>query len=103
LVRTGEDTARHAGLSQMLIDMKSSGLTVRGIKDLVGNSHFNEVFFDDVFVPDAMMIGQEGDGWRQVGAELAFERSGPERYLSSFRLFVEFVRAVGETPTQAEK
>jgi hypothetical protein len=103
LVRTGEDSARHAGLSQMIVDMKTPGLTVRGIKDLVGNSHFNEVFFDDVFVPDSMLIGGEGDGWRQVGAELAFERSGPERFLSSFRLFIEFIRAVGESPSEAEK
>ncbi len=103
LVRTGEDDTRHAGLTQLLIDLKSDGLTIRPIADLVGHSHFNEVFFDDVFVPDSMLIGSEGEGWRQVTAELAYERSGPERYLSSFRLFVEFVRAVGETPTEAEE
>jgi len=102
LVRTGEDSARHAGLTQFLIDLKTPGLTVRPIVDLVGQSHFNEVFFDDVLVPDGMMIGGEGDGWRQVTAELAYERSGPERYLSSLRLFLEFVRAVGETPSEAE-
>jgi alkylation response protein AidB-like acyl-CoA dehydrogenase len=103
LVRTGDDDTRHAGLTQLLIDLKSDGLTIRPIQDLVGHSHFNEVFFDDVFVPDSMLIGGEGEGWRQVTAELAYERSGPERYLSSFRLFVEFVRAVGETPTEAEE
>ncbi|HXL99802.1 MAG TPA: acyl-CoA dehydrogenase family protein [Rhizomicrobium sp.] len=102
LVRTGEDSARHAGLTQMLVDLKTPGLTVRPIVDLVGQSHFNEVFFDDVFVPDGMVIGGEGDGWRQVTAELAYERSGPERYLSSLRLFLEFVRAVGDKPSEAE-
>jgi hypothetical protein len=76
---------------------------VRPIVDLVGNSHFNEVFFDDVLVPESMMIGGEGDGWRQVTAELAYERSGPERYLSSLRLFLEFVRAVGDKPSEAER
>ncbi|MGH6870053.1 MAG: acyl-CoA dehydrogenase family protein [Rhizomicrobium sp.] len=103
LVRTGEDSSRHAGLTQFLIDLKSPGLTVRPIVDLVGHSHFNEVFFDDVLVPDNMMIGGDGDGWRQVTAELAYERSGPERYLSSLRLFLEFIRAVGEAPDEAEQ
>jgi alkylation response protein AidB-like acyl-CoA dehydrogenase len=103
LVRTGEDSARHAGLTQFLIDLKTPGLTVRPIVDLVGNTHFNEVFFDDVVVPENMMIGGEGDGWRQVTAELAYERSGPERYLSSLRLFLEFVRAVGDKPSEAEQ
>jgi alkylation response protein AidB-like acyl-CoA dehydrogenase len=103
LVRTAEDSSRHAGLTQFLVDLKTPGLTVRPIVDLVGNSHFNEVFFDDVLVPESMMIGGEGDGWRQVTAELAYERSGPERYLSSLRLFLEFVRAVGDKPSEAEQ
>jgi alkylation response protein AidB-like acyl-CoA dehydrogenase len=103
LVRTGEGSERHAGLSQLLIDMKSPGVTVKPIANLTGESHFNEVFLDEVFVPESMLIGAEGDGWRQVGAELAYERSGPERYLSSIRVFLEFLRVVGETPTEAER
>lgn len=103
LVRTSDSESRHGGLSQIIIDLKSDGLTVRPIPDIAGATHFNEVFFDDVFVPDANLIGAEGDGWKQVNAELAFERSGPERYLSSLRLFLEFLRMVGETPTEAEK
>ena len=104
LVRTSEEQSRHAGLTQLLIDVRSSeGLTVRPIEDLAGNTHFNEVFFDDVFVPDSMVVGRPGDGWMQVGAELAFERSGPERYLSSLRLFLEFLRRCGDAPTEAEK
>jgi len=104
LVRTSEEQSRHAGLTQLMIDVKSSeGLTVRPIEDLAGNTHFNEVFFDDVFVPDSMVVGRPGDGWMQVGAELAFERSGPERYLSSLRLFLEFLRRCGDAPTEAEK
>ncbi len=103
LVRTGENSERHAGLTQFLIDLKTPGITVRPIVDLVGHSHFNEVFFDDVLVPENMMIGGDGDGWRQVTAELAYERSGPERYLSSLRLFLEFIRAVGETPSEASR
>ena len=103
LVRTGDAEQRHAGLSQLLVDMKSPGLTVKPIANLTGESHFNEVFFDDVFVPDAMLIGAEGDGWRQVGAELAYERSGPERYLSSIRVLLEFLRVVGDKPSEAER
>ena len=103
LVRTGEAEMRHAGLSQIIVDMKSEGLTVKPIANLTGESHFNEVFFDDVFVPDDMLVGREGDGWRQVGAELAFERSGPERYLSSIRLILEFLRVVGEAPSETER
>jgi len=103
LVRTGDAEQRHAGLSQLLIDMKSDGVTVKPIANLTGESHFNEVFLDGVFVPEDMLIGAEGDGWRQVGAELAYERSGPERYLSSIRLFLEFLRVVGPEPSEAER
>jgi hypothetical protein len=103
LVRTGDAEQRHAGLSQLLVDMKSPGLTVKPIANLTGESHFNEVFFDDVFVPENRLIGAEGGGWAQVGAELAYERSGPERYLSSIRLFLEFLRVVGDKPSEAER
>jgi acyl-CoA dehydrogenase len=103
LVRTGDAEQRHAGLSQLLVDMKSPGLTAKPIANLTGESHFNEVFLDDVFVPEAMLIGAEGEGWQQVGAELAYERSGPERYLSSMRVFLEFLRVVGDKPTEAER
>jgi alkylation response protein AidB-like acyl-CoA dehydrogenase len=104
LVRTSEGETRHTGLTQMIVDVKNSpGLTVRPIEDMAGNTHFNEVFFDDVFVPHERVVGRPGDGWMQVGAELAFERSGPERYLSSLRLFLEFLRMVGDNPTEAER
>lgn len=103
LVRTsGETDARHEGLSQFLIDLKGPGITVRPIADLLGEEHFNEVFFQDAFVPDEMLIGQEGEGWRQVTAELALERSGPERYLSSHRLLEAFVQATGAEASESE-
>jgi alkylation response protein AidB-like acyl-CoA dehydrogenase len=84
---------KHEGLSQFLVDLGSPGITIRPIIDLAGEHHFNEVVFQDAFVPEDMRVGAEGDGWRQVTTELAFERSGPERYLSSFALVVELVRA----------
>jgi alkylation response protein AidB-like acyl-CoA dehydrogenase len=71
---------------------------VRPIVDLVGDAHFSEVFFDDAFVPDGDLLGPEGAGWKQVTSELSLERSGPERYLSSFALFVELLRAAGPAP-----
>lgn len=83
---------KHDGLTQFLVDLSLPGITIRPIKDLAGNSHFNEVVFEDVFVPENMLVGSEGTGWAQVSAELAFERSGPERYLSSYLLMKELIR-----------
>ncbi len=84
LVRTsGTIDDRHAGLSQLIVDLKSPGVTVRPIEDLAGDAHFAEVFFEDVDLAQDALIGAEGQGWHQVTAELAFERSGPERIYSS--------------------
>ena len=93
-MRTGERAAnRHEGMSQFLIDMQTPGMTVRPIINQLGEHDFNEVTFDDVRVPHENLIGTEGEGWKQVGAELAFERSGPERYLSSTQLLLEMLDA----------
>ncbi len=104
LVRTGEKSEnRHGGMSQFLVDMKNPGLTVRPIVNQLGEHDFNEVTFDDVLVPHDHLIGGEGQGWQQVGAELAFERSGPERYLSSSQLLLEMLDAAdADDPRQAE-
>ncbi len=84
LVRTsGGPDDRHAGLSQLIVPLKTPGVSVRPIRDLAGDEHFNEVFFEDVELPADALIGEEGQGWVQVTAELAFERSGPERIYSS--------------------
>jgi alkylation response protein AidB-like acyl-CoA dehydrogenase len=99
LVRTsGSADDRHAGLSQLLIDLSNPAVTVRPIVNLAGDAEYNEVSFVDAFVPETMLIGNEGEGWAQVMSELAYERSGPERYLSSMQLFVELVRAAGPEP-----
>jgi alkylation response protein AidB-like acyl-CoA dehydrogenase len=77
LLRTsGTSEDRHAGLSQLIIDLKAPGVAVRPIVDLTGDAHFAEVFFDNVELPADALIGREGEGWKQVTAELAFERSG---------------------------
>jgi alkylation response protein AidB-like acyl-CoA dehydrogenase len=88
-------------LSQLLVTMDTPGITVRPVIDLTGAHDFNEVFFDDVLLPHDALIGAEGEGWKQVTAELSLERSGPERYLSSFALFVELMRWAGPEPDAA--
>lgn len=103
LVRTSGTTEdRQKGLSQLIVDLKLPGVTVRPITDLSGDSHFCEVFFDNVQLGETALIGGEGKGWEQVTAELAFERSGPERLYSSIVLFDEwlaFIRTkAGRTP-----
>src|SRR5436309_2461541 len=97
--RTHHDPAKkHEGLTQFLVDTKLAGITMSPIIDLAGSHHFNMVVFEDVFVPEDMRVGEEGAGWKQVTTELAFERSGPERYLSSFALLLELVREVSKDP-----
>ena len=93
LVRTSppEEGKRHSGLSQLIVDLHADGVTIRPIPLLTGAHHFNEVVFDDVFVPDDMVLGDVGSGWGQVTGELAFERSGPERFLSTFPLLAALV------------
>jgi alkylation response protein AidB-like acyl-CoA dehydrogenase len=92
LVRT-EPVAqdRHAGLTQFIVELPASGVRIRPIRLLTGEHHFNEVVLQDVFVPDSRVLGAPGDGWRQVTSELAMERSGPERILSTFPLLAAAV------------
>ncbi len=99
LLRTsGQREDRQRGLSQLVVDLKSPGLTIRPIINLYGKHDWNEVVFSDCFVPDSMMLGEEGDGWLQVTSELAHERSGPERFLTNFHVLTELARLVGRQP-----
>ena len=99
LVRTGPaEPDRHSGLSQVILDLKAPGVSIRPIRNLAGHNDFNEMVLDDVFLGDDMMVGQPGDGWKQVTSELAFERSGPERFLSTYRLLTALVDRGGEAP-----
>ncbi len=86
-----DESNRHAGLSQFIVELDSPGVQIRPIPLLTGAHHFNEVVFDRVFVPDDMVLGEVGAGWRQVTSELAFERSGPERFLSTYPLLAALV------------
>lgn len=97
---SGSPNDRHGGTSQLLVDLKAPGITIRPITDLTGAKHFNEVVFEDAFVPSSALIGEMGNGWHQVTSELAYERSGPERFLSSFVLFAELVRVLRDHPSE---
>ncbi|MDP3549067.1 MAG: acyl-CoA dehydrogenase family protein [Novosphingobium sp.] len=105
LVRTsGTGADRQAGLSQLIVDLHAPGVTIRPITDLTGDAHFAEVFFDNVQLADDALVGQEGDGWAQCTAELAFERSGPERIYSSVVLldaWIAHLQAVGRRDADA--
>ena len=97
LVRTsGSPQDRNRGLSQVIIDLAAPGVTVRAIRDLTGDAHFNEITLEDVLIPAENLLGEEGHGWQQVLAELAYERSGPERLLSSMVLVEEWLTYLRE-------
>jgi alkylation response protein AidB-like acyl-CoA dehydrogenase len=87
---------RHAGLSQFIVDLHAPGITIKPILSMGGDHHFNEVHLDDVFIPDNRVLGNVGDGWRQVTAELAYERSGPERLLSTYPLLAAAAQSMAD-------
>jgi alkylation response protein AidB-like acyl-CoA dehydrogenase len=74
LARTDAEAPKHKGITYFLVDMKSPGITIRPLREITGDNLFNEVFFDDVFVPDEMVVGQVNDGWRLARTTLANER-----------------------------
>ncbi len=103
LVRTEKASEnRHAGLSQFVVDLADSNVTITGIQNLSGDRDFKQVFFEDVFFPDENVVGEAGNGWEQVMSELGYERSGPERFLSAYRVLLEFVREVEGNPDPAQ-
>ncbi|HUN59323.1 MAG TPA: acyl-CoA dehydrogenase family protein [Candidatus Binataceae bacterium] len=100
LCRTSDNpSARQQGLSQLLVPLDAPGLTIRPIINMAGAHDFNELLFEDVSVPADALLGKEGEGWNQVISELAFERSGPERFLSSFVLLEAFAEQARKQPS----
>ena len=89
---------RHPAMSQFVMELKAPGVEIRPIRLLSGHHHFNEVVMNDVFVPDYMLLGTEGEGWNQVIGELAYERSGPERFLSTYPVLAALVERGGTRP-----
>jgi alkylation response protein AidB-like acyl-CoA dehydrogenase len=103
MAKAGEETDRHAGATQFLVDLKNSPrIAVTPVINLLGEHHFNQVFLTDLFVPDDCLLGEEGSGWQQVTSELGFERSAPDRFLVLFALLKEMVRLAGPDPSPAE-
>jgi len=100
LCRTGPGTGRE-GLSQLLVDLATPGIRINPIEDMAGQRHFNEVVFEDVLLAPTALIGEEGRGWAQAMAELSLERSGPERFLSTYPLLAELVHILGGQPSEA--
>jgi alkylation response protein AidB-like acyl-CoA dehydrogenase len=100
LFRTSAPTKenRRHGLTQFLVDMKSPGIAVNPIYQMTGQHDFNEVVFDDTFVPDDHVLGELDGAWKQATSELAYERSGPERFLETYYVLAELVRALGPKP-----
>src|SRR5712692_3840423 len=100
LFRTSAPTKenRRHGLTQFLVDMKTPGIKVNPIGQLTGKAEFNEVVFQDAFVADDHMLGEIDGAWKQATSELAYERSGPERFLETYYVLTELVRALGEEP-----
>ncbi len=100
LFRTAPPTKenRRHGLTQLLVDMKAPGITVNPIIQMTGQHDFNEVVFDDVFMTEDHVLGEIDGAWKQATSELAYERSGPERFLETFYVMIELIRALGDAP-----
>jgi acyl-CoA dehydrogenase len=100
LFRTSPPTKenRRHGLTQFLVNMKTQGITVNPIYQMTGKPGFNEVVFVDTFLPDDHVIGEIDGAWKQATSELAYERSGPERFLDTFYVLPELVRTLGPEP-----
>ena len=92
ICRSADAEDRHQGLSQFIVELSSPGITINRITFIDGSAEFAEVVMEDVFVPDDLLLGEEGDGWHQCTSELSFERAGPERWISPFLLVESVLR-----------
>jgi alkylation response protein AidB-like acyl-CoA dehydrogenase len=96
LARTDADAPKHKGITYFLVDMKSPGIEIRPLREITGDNLFNEVFFDDVFVPDEMVVGQVNDGWRLARTTLANERVAMAHGTALGNPMEELLRTVSE-------
>ena len=95
IVRTDPDAPKHAGLSELIIDMRSPGVEVTPIRDMTMNQHFCEVVFDDVRVPADHLVGQLNGSFRQLMRQMEHERGGIDRLLSNYALYRDVMTAPG--------
>jgi alkylation response protein AidB-like acyl-CoA dehydrogenase len=100
LFRTSPSTKenRRHGLTQFLVDLKTPGITVRPLLHLTGRHEFNEVIFEDAILAENTVLGEIDAAWKQATSELAYERSGPERFLETIYILPELVRLLGDKP-----
>ena len=94
VARTDASGPKHKGISEFIVPMATPGITVRPLLDMTGEHHFNEVFFEDVRVPRAALIGQKDRGWYQIAVQLDYERGGIERVLSNWPLLEDALGAL---------
>ena len=100
LFRTSPSTKenRRHGLTQFLVKMGQPGITVNLVVQMTGIHEFNEVVFENLFIADDHVFGEIDMAWKQATSELAYERSGPERFLETFYVLPELVRVLGNKP-----
>jgi len=91
ICRTDPDARPHEGMSELIVDMHSPGITIVPIKDMTGSDHFCEVWFEDVRVPKENLVGELNGSFRQVMRQMEHERGGPDRLLSNRKLFEDCV------------
>lgn len=96
-----DEKDRHTGVTQFLVDLNWPGITISPIVNMASDHDFNEVLFDEVFVPENRVIGGIGLAWKQVSGELAHERSGSERWLNAYGVLVHLIESAGQTPDRA--
>ena len=100
LLRTSPPTKenRRHGLTQFLVKIDTPGISINPIAAMPGMTDFNEVLFEDVMIPADHVLGEVGGAWKQATAELAYERSGPERFLETFYVLTALTQELGDTP-----
>ena len=89
IVRTDPDAPKHQGLSELIVDMRSPGISIQPIQDMTGSRHFCEVWFEDVRVPTENLVGELNGSFRQVMRQMEHERGGIDRLLSNRKLYVD--------------
>ncbi|MEM6499482.1 MAG: acyl-CoA dehydrogenase family protein, partial [Pseudomonadota bacterium] len=104
LFRTSPPTKenRRHGLTQFLINMKWPGIKINPILQMSGQHDFNEVVFEDVQVPENHLLGEIDGAWKQATSELAYERSGPERFMETLYVLISLIKTVGDKPDARE-
>ncbi|MDO8614810.1 MAG: acyl-CoA dehydrogenase family protein [Dehalococcoidia bacterium] len=97
LARTDQEAPKHKGISYFLLDMRTPGIEVRPLMDLMGRANFNQVFLENVRVPRTAVAGELNRGWYVAAATLDFERSGINRVVTGIRVYDELLGYAAET------